>query len=99
MNERLNLVGRGWIWIQGRKNSKCGRIAVARGRPGGSSSLCSWVDQGWGGRWPVNSGTGFGGREDLHEGVGHDRRQAAAEAPFFLASYCPGMVKATPIKY
>lgn len=40
-----------------------------------------------------------GGRKDLHEGVGHDRRQAAAEAPFFLASYCPGMVKATPIKY
>ena len=40
-----------------------------------------------------------GGRKDLHEGVRHDRRQAAAEAPFFLASYCPGMVKATPIKY
>ena len=45
----------------------------------------------------------WGRRKDLHEGAGHGRRQAATEAPFFLASYCPGMVnsvvpQATPIK-
>ena len=39
----------------------------ARGPPAGSSGLCSWVDQGWGGRQPVNSGTGEGGMTSTRE--------------------------------
>lgn len=67
MNEWLNLVDRGWIWIQGRKNSKCGRIAAGQGTSWRSSGLFGWVDRGGeeaaGELWDW-------GRRDLHEGAG-----------------------------